>query len=76
MEKTVWKLLVNAVFGKTMENLRHRKNMELIIETGNNKGITKLNKLVASHYFASSDIIQPDKVLLAKTHLKHIKITT
>jgi hypothetical protein len=41
MEKTVWKLMINSVFGKTMENLRKRVHVEVVID--NPKRIMRLH---------------------------------
>lgn len=56
MEKTVWKLMVNAVFGKTMENIRKRVNIILVNDEH------KLRKYHANPYFQKSDVIIPDEL--------------
>ncbi|GBN91024.1 hypothetical protein AVEN_195498-1, partial [Araneus ventricosus] len=55
-EKDLFKLLNNAVFGKTMENLRNRVNIDLVTEEKRGK------KLVASPTFESFQIITEDLV--------------
>ena len=55
-EKDFFKLMNNAVFGKTMENLRKRKNVKLITE------IQRLNKYVSKPGFVSSKIFNDNLV--------------
>ncbi|GBN09915.1 hypothetical protein AVEN_188053-1, partial [Araneus ventricosus] len=55
-EKDLFKLLNNAVFGKTMENLRNRVKIDLVTEEKRGK------KLVASPTFESFQIITEDLV--------------
>ncbi|GBN67380.1 hypothetical protein AVEN_149573-1 [Araneus ventricosus] len=59
-EKDLFKLLNNAVFGKTMENLRNRVNIDLVTD----EKIAK--KLVASPAFHSFIIINNDLVSIQR----------
>ena len=64
-EKSFWKLMNNAVFGKTMENLRNRVNIQLVQDS------KKFRKLVAKPNFRSFRIFNKDLtgVQLHKTSL-------
>ena len=55
-EKDFFKLMKNAVFGKTMENLRNRRNMTLV----NNQH--KLMKLFAQPSFKGFKIFHKDPI--------------
>jgi hypothetical protein len=65
MEKKVW-LMVNAVFGKTMETLRKRIHVEIVIEDQK-----RVEKLIASPYFAAADVIQPENMVVVKLNIKY-----
>jgi hypothetical protein len=67
MEKTVWKLMVNSVFGKTMENLRKRLKVEIVVDNQN-----RLERLIANPFFVTADVIINDKLVSAKLRLKKI----
>lgn len=55
-EKDFYKLMCDAVFGKTMENIRNRINITLVSDKN------KLNKLVAKPNFLDSTIINENLV--------------
>jgi chaperone required for assembly of F1-ATPase len=59
--------MINAVFGKTIENLRKRIHVEIVV--GNEK---RVEKLIASSYFAAADVIQPDNMVAVKLNIKKI----
>jgi hypothetical protein len=65
-EKDLFKLMNNAVFGKTMENLRKRVNIKLV------QTEKKFKKLISSPAFYSFQIFNPDltAVHMHKTKLK------
>jgi len=52
------KLMANATFGKTMEQVRNRQNIRLIAEAN------KLTKAVSKVSFRQSEIINDDLVLV------------
>ena len=64
-EKDFFKLMVNSVFGKTMENLRNRMNVELVNTP------KRMKKLGAKPAFKTFKIINDDltAVHMAKTKL-------
>lgn len=64
-EKCFWKLMVNSTFGKAMENLRKRVNVELV----NTK--KRLRKLTAKPGFQSFKIFNDD---LAAVHSSYVKL--
>ena len=55
-EKDLYKLMNNAVFGKTMENLRRRVNVKLVRSHEEDK----LRRLIASPSFARANIFDDD----------------
>ena len=57
-EKDLWKLYVNAVYGKSMENLRNRVNVRLIADAD------KQAKLVAKPTFLNVKIINEDLTMV------------
>merc|ERR1711911_488777 len=63
-EKDFFKLMINSVFGKTMENIRKRVNVELVTRKG------KLLKLASKPTYVSSNIFNEDLVAAHK-----IKVT-
>lgn len=68
-EKDLYKLYNNAVYGKTMENIRNRKNIKLVCD---NK---QLEKLIAKPYFIDRTLYNENlaAVHLAKTIVKFDK---
>ena len=64
-EKDFFKLMNNSVFGKTMENLRKRTNIELVTDE------KRLNKLSAKPTYLSSKIFNQD---LVAVHTKKEKL--
>ena len=65
-EKEFYKLMVNSVFGKTMENIRNRVNVKLVNTE------EKLKKLVAKPNFKSRKIFSED---LVSVHMKQTNLT-
>lgn len=65
-EKDFWKLMNNAVFGKTMENLRKHMNVELVNTE------TRMLKLSAKPNFNAFKIFNED---LAAIHMKKVVLT-
>jgi hypothetical protein len=59
--------MVNSVFGKTMENLRKRVYVDIIIENQD-----KLQKSISSPYFANFDVIVKNKIAIVKKRAKKI----
>jgi len=57
-EADLAKLQANATFGKTMENVRNRVNVRLIVDPN------KLTKAVSKPSFRQSEIINPDLVMV------------
>jgi hypothetical protein len=68
MEKTVWKLMVNSVYGKTMENLRKRIKIAVVLDDDK-----KLERLIANPFFVTADVIITDKLVCVKHRLNRIK---
>ncbi len=68
-EKDFFKLMNNAVFGKTMENIRKRVNIELVND------VNRRNKLVSDDDFVSMKIFNENLVAIQrrKTNLKLTK---
>jgi hypothetical protein len=64
-EKDFFKLMNNAVFGKTMENIRKHKDVKLV------DTVKKFNKLVARPNFKSFKIFSED---LTAVHMTRIEI--
>jgi hypothetical protein len=60
-EKDFFKLMNNAVFGKSMENVRNRQNFHLVTYD------LRAKKLIARPTFKSFDIINDDLVLIEMT---------
>ena len=60
-EKDFFKLMNNSVFGKTMENVRKRVNVDLITDPN------KLKKIVSKPTFTGFNIITGDLVAVSKT---------
>ena len=69
MEKTVWKLMVNAVFGKTIENDRRKVNVKLLSDE------KKIMKRIASPFFAKADVIIPDQLVAIRMRKKKILLS-
>ena len=68
-EKDLYKLLNNAVFGKTMENMRHRINLRLVTSTD------KAKRLTSRSTFQNFKIMNENltAVKLLKPNVKMIK---
>lgn len=64
-EKDFWKLMNNAVFGKTMENVRNRINFKLVSDK------TKFLKKVAKHNFERETIFNEN---LVGCHMRKTKV--
>ena len=65
-EKDFYKLMNNAVFGKTMENIRNRKDVKLV------NSVEKLRKLIAMPNFVNRKIFSEN---LVSVHMKKTKLT-
>jgi len=63
-ESDLAKLQPNATFGKTMENVRNRVNVRLIVDPN------KLTKAVSKPSFRQSEIINPDLVMVKGARAK------
>ena len=61
-EKDFFKLMNNSVFGKTMENLRNRVNIELVTNE------ERLNKLSAKPTYVSSKVFSENLVAKKKSY--------
>ena len=57
-DKDFWKLCVNSVFGKSMENVRNRVNIDLVCD------FNKQKKLVAKPTFLRAKVINQDLVMI------------
>lgn len=66
-DKDFWKLMNNSVFGKTMENLRNRVNIDLVTDK------KKALKLIASPSFQSFKIINENLVIVSR-HLTSLTL--
>ena len=69
-EKDFFKLMNNSVFGKTMENLRKRINVQLV--KGNNE-INKLRKLIAKPSFNAFKVFN-DNMVAVHIHKDTLKL--
>ena len=69
-EKDLYKLMNNSVFGKTMENVRNRKDIELLRCTSK-KERNKICKLTASPCFAEAKIVNEN---VAAIHMYKTKV--
>ena len=65
-EKDFYKLMNNAVFGKTMENIRNRKDVKLV------NNVEKLRKLIAMPNFVNRKIFSEN---LISVHMKKTNLT-
>ena len=63
-DKDLWKLMNNSVFGKTMENLRNRVNVDLVRFGSEEK---KIRKLLASPNFAGVNFVYYNLGLFTRT---------
>jgi len=70
-QKDFFKLMNNSVFGKTMENLRKRCNVQLVTDE------KKLNKLTSKPTFVSSKIFDENlvRVNMKKERIKLDKLS-
>ena len=59
-DKAFFKLMNNSCFGKTMENVRRRRNIQLVADK------TKIEKLIAQPHFESFRIVNKDAVLVER----------
>ena len=64
-EKDFFKLMNNAVFGKTMENVRKHRDIKLV------KTVHKRNKLVSEPHYHTVKLISEN---LSKIELKKVKV--
>lgn len=71
-EKNHFKLNNNAIFGKSMENIRNRRNIKLVTKWGGKGGA---RSVIAKINFKKSVIVNEDlfMVELGKTHIKFNK---
>ena len=65
-EKDFYKLMNNAVFGKTMENIRNRKDVKLV------NSVEKLRELIAMPNFVNRKIFSEN---LISVHMKKTNLT-
>ena len=65
-EKDFYKLMNNAVFGKTMENIRNRKDVKLV------NSVEKLSKLIAMPNYVNRKIFSENHV---SVHMKKTNLT-
>ena len=65
-EKDFYKLMNNAVFGKTMENIRNRKDVKLV------NSVEKLRKLIAMPNYVNRKIFSEN---LVSVHMKKTNLT-
>ena len=65
-EKDFYKLMNNAVFGKTMENIRNRKDVKLV------NTVEKLRKLIAMPNYVNRKIFSEN---LVSVHMKKTNLT-
>ena len=63
-EKDFFKLMVNAFFGKSMENVRKHRNVDMVGDT------TKLKKLLAKQQLEQFVIVNDDLVLVERNRSK------
>jgi hypothetical protein len=63
--KDFFKLMNNSIFGKTMEQVRKRRNVEFII---GNKKIQRAKKILSSPFIKSYQIIEDDAILALNKH--------
>lgn len=69
--KDLFKLIINAIFGKTMENVEKRKDIKLITHWGNSRGKAGARSLIARPNFNSRSVFSKDFVAI---HMDKLKI--
>lgn len=69
--KDLFKLIINAVFGKTMENVEKRKDIKLITQWENGLGKVGAGSLIARPNFSSRSIFSENFVAI---HMNKLKI--
>ena len=69
--KDLFKLIINAIFGKTMENVEKRKDIKLITHWDNTRGKVGARALIARPNFNSRSIFSKDFVAI---HMDKLKI--
>ena len=70
--KDLFKLIINAIFGKTMENVEKRKDIKLITHWENSRGKVGARSLIAKPHFNSRSIFTKDFVAI---HMDKLKVT-
>jgi hypothetical protein len=69
--RDTFKLIINAVFGKTMENVENRKDIKLITSWENSQGKVGARALIARPNFKSRTVFTEDLVAI---HMGKLKI--
>lgn len=69
--KDLFKLIINAIFGKTMENVENRKDIKLITQWESTRGKVGARALIARPNFSSRSIFSENFVAV---HMNKLKI--